>query len=203
MIATLVAVCTIPATSCSQPCVPNDRCLFDRCLFHDPLLVSNLCENFTPTKNAVLFDSGASVHCCPPCFGSNWPLLPLHGITPEHKFTSGEVINVHGKRLVGSRLEIHVAHIQFYVCDIHFPLISVSRLTAQGYATHLETNEMTWTAPSAEVVCVHCAGPMFYLEPTILQYVEENFDNVCASMKMQLAATTLDSTKQIFYPADR
>ena len=202
MIATLMAVCTITGESCnmntSDFCVPHDRYLFN-----DPLLVSHLNATFRPNLNTILFDSGASVHCCPLSFGENWPLLPLHGVSPELKSVSGQSIPVYGKRLVGLQLGSHVAHIQFYVCDVHFPVISVSRLTAQGYVTHIEAKEMTLTAPTGEVIDIHCTGPMFYLQPKIMKYVQEDFDDVCTSMQTQLAAVTLDSKKQIFYHADR
>jgi hypothetical protein len=201
MMATLFAVCTVTGETCNL--ISAKHMHDDRYCFDDPLLISNLNENFVQTPNTILFDSGASVHCCPLSFGSSWPLSPLHGTTPQLRSVSGEAITVHGKRLVGLQLGTHVVHIQFYVCDVHFPVISVSRLTSQGYVTHLEKKEMTLTAPTGEVIDIHCTGPTFYLEPTVLDYVENHFVHVCTAMKVQLAAVTLDSKKQVFYHADR
>ena len=82
-------------------------------MFDDPLLVENLIANFMPDNKALLFDSGASVHCCPLSFASNWPLLPLHGVVPNLKTVSGDPLVVHGKRIVGLSLKGHVCYLQF------------------------------------------------------------------------------------------
>ena len=59
-----------------------------RYVFADPLLVNNINANFEPDNQTILFDSGASVHCCPLDFGDKWPLLPLHGVVPNLRAVS-------------------------------------------------------------------------------------------------------------------
>ena len=123
-----------------------------------------------PNESTVLFDSGASVHCCPLNFGEQWPLLPLHGTVPQLKTVSGDPITTYGKRIVGLLLDGHVCYLQFYVCDVHIAVVSVSRLTSQGYTTYLSKDHLTLTAPDSTCIRVHRKGPMFYLQPIVIQY---------------------------------
>ena len=214
-VATMLATFTL-----GQSLMTHDTCLTDRkYVFGDPLLVNNLNANFSPDENTVLFDSGASVHCCPLKFGESWPLLPLHGVVPQLKSVSGDPITVYGKRIVGIELDNHVCYLHFYVCDVHLPVVSVSRLTAQGYITHLAKDNMTLTSPSGEEIKVHCTGPMFYLQPNIVDFKQNDFDYICSCMVSQLASTTSgtsntlvagastvdtsSSKKPVFYHADR
>ena len=105
-----------------------------------------------------------------------------------------------------------------YVCDVHLPVVSVSRLTTQGYITYLSTSKMTLTAPTGQTVTVHCTGPKFYLQPKIPPYTESNFESICTSMQLQLATVTssipftlvagatskeTSTKKTVFYHADR
>ena len=181
-VATLMTVCALGESLAMKP---NPLVCFG-----DPLLVSNLNANFVPNNSTVLFDSGASVHCCPLRFGEEWPLLPLHGISPQLHSVSGDPIVVHGKRIVGLELDGHVCYLHFYVCDVHLPVVSVSRLTTQGYVTHLARNNMTLTAPTGQVVTVHCTGPMFYLQPKKLPFNQPDFDAICMHMQSHLCAIT-------------
>ena len=126
--------------------------------FSDPLLEENLIANFMPDDKTLLFDSGASVHCCPLHFAEEWPLLPLHGVTPNLKSVTGEPLTVYGKRIVGLSLNGTICHLQFYVCDVHLAVVSVSRLLSQGFTTHLSPTTMTLTASNGTVIEIHRKG---------------------------------------------
>ena len=158
------------------------------------------------------------VHCCPPGFGDEWPLLPLNGISPQLRSVSGDPITVYGKRIVGLELDGHTCYLHFYVCDVYLPVVSVSRLITQGYITYLSTTKMTLTATTGQTVTVHCTGPMFYLQPKILPYNDSDFDSICTNMRLQLATVTstfqftlvagatskeTSTKKTVFYHADR
>ena len=189
LIATLATVgnaCMIGTTSV----VTCDR------YFDDPLLHEDLIANFVPDEQTVLFDSGASVHCCPPDFASNWPILPLHGVRPNLRSVTGNPITVHGKRVVGLSLNDTVCYLQFYVCDVNLPVVSVSRLLSQGFTTLLSPNSLQLTAPDGTQIDILRKGPMFYLQPQILDFDQTMFDTVCNGMIKQLhVAATLTNTK--------
>ena len=138
---------------------------------------------------------------------------------PKLRTVSGAPITVRGKRIIGLELDGHICYLHFYVCDVHLPVVSVSRLTAQGYITHLAKDSMSLVSPSGDLITIHCAGPMSYLHPRIVRFDQGTFDFICDSMKFQLAAITLKkdesfvagagttdtstSKKPIFYHADR
>jgi hypothetical protein len=123
IVATLMTVCTLGAKAeqLGNTCMTNSTSFFN-----DPLLVSNLNANFTPNNSTLLFDSGASVHCCPPGFGDEWPLLPLHGISPQLRSVSGDPVTAYGKRIVRLELDGHTCYLHFYVCDVYLPVVPVS-----------------------------------------------------------------------------
>ena len=208
--ATLVATFTNPSVGlCSDFLQP-------KYMFNDPLLVDDMIANFEPTPTTLLFDSGASVHCCPLDFASEWPLLPLHGLTPNLKTVSGSPIQTYGKRFVGLKLNGHICYLQFYVCDVHISVVSVSRLISQGFSTYLSKKSMTLTSPTGVEIQIHRTGPMFYLYPDILPYNSRTFDSICIGMtnQMQMAVVNLSPSKDMtsleqapkkptFYHADR
>ena len=153
------------STNLSNICLSIPRYVFD-----GPLLVNNLNANFEPGEGTILFDSGASVHCCPLNFGSSWPLLPLHGVVPKLRTGSGAPITAHGRRIIGLELDGHTCYLHFYVCDVLLPVVSVSGLIAQGCITHATKDNMSLVSPSGNLIKIYCAGPMFYLHPNIVRF---------------------------------
>ena len=91
-------------------------------------LVSSTLEDTDPW---ILFDSGAATHCCPKDFASEWPLLPLTGLTgraPPLRSISGQPLTVFGRRLVKVDFEGQPCFLHFHVCDVPYCVVSVGRL---------------------------------------------------------------------------
>ena len=102
----------------------------------------------TDSTVAIMVDSGAAVHVCSPSFGADVPRQkltleetpPLRSVTDEPLKILGyrwiRFYNRQGKQMV----------IPFYVCEgIQHPIVSVTRLLAQGFSLTLTGTEPTLT----------------------------------------------------------
>ena len=89
----------------------------------------------------VMIDSGAATHVCPQWFAPRFQLHELpKGDEPQLRTVTNTRIKVPGYKCVimknnyGQPIVIPV-----YVCDVHAPLLSVTRLTEQGF--NIQLNE--------------------------------------------------------------
>ena len=97
----------------------------------------------TDATVAIMVDSGAAVHVCSPTFGAAFPLQPLKPAdTPPLRSVTDEPLKILGYRWIrfynkqGQQLVI-----PFYVCEgIQHPIVSVTRLLAQGFQLTLTDN---------------------------------------------------------------
>ena len=87
------------------------------------------------SRAPLLLDSGASVHVCPPGYGSSFSTVPTKRSLYD---VQGGKIGVHGDRLIsttlmsddGSQMQ---TTIPFVVSDVSQPILSVGMLVAKGY----------------------------------------------------------------------
>ena len=100
--------------------------------FKDVALEEHLvASTLQDTDPWILFDSGAATHCCPKDFASEWPLLPLTGLTgraPPLRSISGQPLTVFGRRLVKVDFGGQPCFLHFHVCDVPYCVVSVGRL---------------------------------------------------------------------------
>ena len=86
----------------------------------------------------LLVDSGAFRHVCPPDFGKG--LTPTKGQNVVG--AGGEKISHYGERIVGVRTDDGVpADIQFLVCDVRRPILSVGNLSKMGIRVYFDVDD--------------------------------------------------------------
>ena len=83
----------------------------------------------------IMVDSGAATHVCPPWFAQELPIQPLSTDNgPQLRTVTNNEIKLCGYKWVYMRdAEAQPIVIPFYVCDVHPPLVSVSRIEEQGF----------------------------------------------------------------------
>ena len=69
----------------------------------------------------IMIDTGAATHVCPLWFADSYPIHP------------NKPIYIHGVRWVYMKSQQQPIVIPFYVCDVHDPILSVTRLAEQGF----------------------------------------------------------------------
>ena len=69
----------------------------------------------------IMIDTGAATHVCPLWFADSYPIHP------------NKPIYIHGVRWVYMKSQQQPIIIPFYVCDVHDPILSVTRLAEQGF----------------------------------------------------------------------
>ena len=87
------------------------------------------------TEAEIMIDSGAATHVCPPWFAQNSPLYTLQqGQGPSLRTATDEEINMYGyKWVLMANNDNYKIVVPFYVCDVKQPIMSVTRLTEQGF----------------------------------------------------------------------
>ena len=90
-------------------------------------------------KEELMIDSGAATHVCPFWFASTTPTydIPEH-VRPNLRTATEDPIKVYGYKWVYMTNESNQQIvIPFYVCWVSQPILSVTRLTEQGFTIHL------------------------------------------------------------------
>ena len=89
----------------------------------------------------LMIDSGAATHVCPQWFAPRFQLHALpKGDEPQLRTVTNTQIAVHGyKYVIMKNNKGQPIVIPFYVCDVHAPILSVTRLTEQGF--NIQLNE--------------------------------------------------------------
>ena len=93
-------------------------------------------------KVEIMIDSGAATHVCPTWFAPDSPLYTLQqGQGPNHRTATDESITIHGYKwvLMTNQHNYRIA-VPFYVCDVRLPIMSVTRLTEQGFDIQFTDN---------------------------------------------------------------
>ena len=90
----------------------------------------------------VMIDSGAATHVCPPWFGNEFPLNTLaENEKPNLISVTNNEIPVYGYRWIHFNNENgQSVVIPFYVCQVKQPILSVSRLTHQGFEVNFNSD---------------------------------------------------------------
>ena len=105
---------------------------------HEPIVIAHIHDNNSTQQSAyidIMVDSGAATHVCPPWFAPEFPIQPLSADNgPQLRTVTNNEIKLYGYKWVymhnaeGERIVI-----PFYACDVHQPIVSVSRLEEQGF----------------------------------------------------------------------
>ena len=92
------------------------------------------------TEAEIMIDSGAATHVCPPWFEQNSPLYTLQqGQGPSLRTATDEKINMYGyKWALMANNDNYKIVVPFYVCDVKQPIMSVTKLTEQGFNIQLK-----------------------------------------------------------------
>ena len=92
-------------------------------------------QDAASTRAELMIDSGAATHVCPTWFAPNTPLFRLpEGAGPTLRSVTNDNIQLFGYKWVymqnnnGQSIVI-----PFYVCKVHQPILSVTRLAEQGF----------------------------------------------------------------------
>ena len=91
----------------------------------------------------LMIDSGAATHVCPQWFAPKFQLHALlKGDEPQLRTVTNTQIKVHGyKYVIMKNNKGQSIVIPFYVCDVHAPILSVTRLTEQEQGFNIQLNE--------------------------------------------------------------
>ena len=82
----------------------------------------------------IMIDSGAATHVCPLWFADNYPVYKIdQAQSPNLRTVTNKTIQCYGVRWVYMQSRGQPIVIPFYVCDIHDPILSVTRLAEQGF----------------------------------------------------------------------
>ena len=108
---------------------------------HVIAMISNGNDHKTATTNSgtadtihIMTDSGAATHVCPLWFADNSPVYKIdQEQSPNLRTVTNKTIQHYGVRWVCTQSRGQPIVIPFYVCDIHDPILSVTRLTEQGF----------------------------------------------------------------------
>ena len=169
--------------------------------FVDTFLHEQLISAVEDSTPWILFDSGASAHCCPPDFGEQWPLLPLNGNGPPLKSVTGQPLNMYGRRLVGLNLDGQDCFMNFYVCDVPYPIVSVARLQLQGFRVALDgPDSLGLFMPNGKVVSIHRKGSLLFLGPNILPFDKPRFEEVCQEFHSKFGSDSSGTIAPTFKP---
>ena len=108
---------------------------------HVIAMISNDNDHKLATTNSgstdtmhIMIDSGAATHVCPLWFADNYPVYKIdQAQSPNLRTVTNKTIQCYGVRWVYMQSRGQPIVIPFYVCDIHDPILSVTRLAEQGF----------------------------------------------------------------------
>ena len=94
-------------------------------------------------KVEIMIDSGAATHVCPTWFAPDSPLYTFQqGQGPNLRTATDEKITIHGyKWVLMTKQHNYQLAVPFYVCDVKIPIMSVTRLTEQGFDIQFKDNQ--------------------------------------------------------------
>ena len=126
-----------PALQIAAGTVPRNSNSIVRAL--DMNMITNL------NKGELMIDSGAATHVCPFWFASTTQTYDIPGHErPNLRTATEDPIKVYGCKWVYMTNESNQQIvIPFYVCSISQPILSVTRLTEQGFTIHLSEHNHT------------------------------------------------------------
>ena len=158
---------------------------------HDTQQVSTMKGHKTAQ---IMIDSGAATHVCPPWFADNYPIHKLApGQGPQLRTVTSKEIQLHGVRWVYMQCQGQPIVIPFYVCDVHDPILSVTRLAEQGF--DIRFNDVpTMTHNKGFNVQLVQRNNLYYLPATIIHLTKDmqlQIQNTDNGMIAMIAPTTM------------
>ena len=146
------------------------------------------------TTAQIMIDSGAATHVCPPWFADNYlihKLAPEQG--PQLRTVTNKEIQLYGVRWVYMQCQGQPIVIPFYACDVHDPILSVTRLAEQGF--DIRFNDVpTMTHNKGFNVQLVQRNNLYYLPATIIHLTKEmqlQIQNTDSGMIAMIAPTTM------------
>ena len=118
----------------------------------------------------IMVDSGAATHVCPWWFARQFPIQPLSPENgPQLRTVTNNEIKLYGYKWVYMRnVEGQAIVIPFYVCDVHQPIVSVSRLEEQGFVLTFNEEQRRITHPKGFNTTLIKDQSLYYLRTTVI-----------------------------------
>ena len=135
-------------------------------------------------KVEIMIDSGAATHVCPTWFAPDSPLYTLQpGQGPNLRTATDESITIHGYKwvLMSTQQNFQIA-IPFCVCDVKLPIMSVTRLTEQGFDIQFQDNPTMSHSKGFQANLVQRAE-LFYLPMQLV--------NIPGNMRLEVNETDI------------
>ena len=149
----------VGATSTSMV---DDLLFSDEQSYPTPSISTCTTSSRTPGLDYILFDSGAATHVCPRDYANQF-LLELCGASTPRLFTvTNDEIPLYGVRKVHYKSGTEGLMIPFYVCDVKYPILSVTRLLVRGFQLRL-TPEATTLRSDTFQAALHRDSNLLYL----------------------------------------
>ena len=141
-------------------------------------------------KVEIMIDSGAATHVCPTWFAPDSPLYTLQqGQGPNLRTATDESITIHGyKWVLMTNQHNYQLAVPFYVCDVKLPIMSVTRLTEQGFDIQFKDNPTMSHSKGFQANLVQRAE-LFYLPMQLV--------NIPGNMRLEVNKTETGVTSRI------
>ena len=122
------------------------------------------------TANNIRRHHGAATHVCPPWFAQEFPIQPLSADNgPQLRTVTNNEIRLYGYKWVYMHnVEGQASVIPFYVCDVHQPIVSVSRLEEQGLILPFNEQQRHITHPKGFSTTLIKQQSLYYLRTTVI-----------------------------------
>ena len=149
----------------------------------------------TTTDNThIMIDSGAATHVCPLWFADKYPIHKVEeSQQPNLRTVTNKTIHCYGVRWVYMQSRGQPIVIPFYVCDIHDPILSVTRLAEQGFDIRFNDTPTMRHNKGFDVSLVQQHN-LYYLPATIMnleQHQQLQLRRTPEGMIAMIAPTTL------------
>ncbi len=140
---------------------------------HEPIMVAHVQDgNAEQTAGSIdiMVDSGAATHVCPPWFAQGFPIQQLSASNgPQLCTVTNNEFKLYGYKWVHMRnAEGQPIVIPFYVCDVHQPIVSVSRLEEQGFKLTFHEEQCRITHPKGFSTTLIKQQSLYFLRATVV-----------------------------------
>ena len=137
-----------------------------------------------------MIDSGAATHVCPPWFGNEFP---LNSLTENEK--PNLISGTNGYRWIHFNNENgQSVVIPFYVCQVKQPILSVSRLTHQGFEVNFNSDTLEVKHKESFNSTLRNRNGLFYIrlrKATMPQGMQLRLETVEDKQVAMIAPTTM------------
>ena len=142
------------------------------------------------TDAEIMIDSGAATHVCPPWFAQDSPLYTLQqGQGPSLRTATDEEINIYGYKWVLMSNNNKKIVVPFYVCVVKQPIMSVTRLTEQGFDIRFKNTPTMSHSRGFQSNLVRRAE-LFYLPVKLVNIPSNSKLDICKTETRESASIT-------------